>query len=600
MGQIRLLSDETASQVAAGEVVERPASIVKELAENSLDAGAGEISIDYASGGLRFISVEDDGCGMDREDALLSLERHATSKIRSAEDLVLVSSMGFRGEAIPSIASVSRFRMLTRVANEESGTEILVEGGRVKTVKEAGCAPGTRIEARDLFFNVPARKKFVRGEETESAHILGVLHGLAISAPQVALRCRKDAREILLLPSAGSLEVRLRDLFGRDFLDRLIPLPPFSSEGISLSGFVAKPGEGRRDRLQQFVILNGRPVHCPEVTAPLKEAYAGLMSAGTHPLAVLQIRVSPSSVDCNVHPAKRHVRFSRPDTIRRTVFDAVRGALESVRPQATAQVRSWEPSDPFRPREPELSHGVSKGEPTPQDKPLCHGSPATEVAGTPHVPAPFPEASPVPSSQPGPDQTTATPFRVIGKIGAHFLVLESSEGLVLFDSRSARERIEFERLLRQMEQGEAPCQRLLIPEVIELPAREHAWISENLAPLREAGFLIEPFGGTTVKLEGVPALADSEAPGKCLQEISSVLRAAGRLPRGRGLHETLAKAVCRVAPPPLVLPEAALLVAQLLQCELPYAGPFGQPTMIQFSFAELDRKFGRSPSVVRP
>jgi DNA mismatch repair protein MutL len=583
MGNIRLLSDETASQVAAGEVVERPASIVKELAENSLDAGASTISIEFVHGGVKSIAVEDDGCGMDRDDALLSLERHATSKIRSAADLVHVATMGFRGEAIPSIAGVSRMRMLTRPRDQDSGTEIHIEGGRLVGVRDAGCAPGTRIESRDLFFNVPARKKFLRGVETESAQILQVVHGLALAAEEVALRYCRDGREIHALAAADSLGTRVRDLFGRSFFERLIPLPRFEADGMVLSGFVAKPGEGRRDRLQQIVILNGRPIQCPEVIQPLREAYTGLLPAGSHPIAILRLDVQHPLVDCNVHPAKRQVRFSRPDAMRRAVFDAVRKALDHARPSAPTHPRAWEPSDPFLPHKPELPI-------SPPTAPRPASTPSAEVA-------PPPEPSPNPSHQPPPTPPQSgdpIPFRVLGRIGTHFLVLEGPEGLVLFDTRSARERIDFERLLRQIEAGEAPCQRLLIPEVVEMPAREHAWICENLPALRDAGFLIEPFGGMTVKIEGVPALSGSAPPHQILHEVAATLRAAGRLPRGRGLHEVLAKAVCRSIATSAPLPETTLLVSELLRCDLPYASPFGNPTMIQFSFAELERKFGRA------
>jgi len=577
MGKIRLLADEVASQVAAGEVVERPASIVKELAENSLDAGATRIDIDFARAGMKLISVRDDGCGMEHDDALLSLERHATSKLRSAADLSSVRSMGFRGEALPSIASVSRFRLLTREKAAPSGTEILVEGGRVRSVLEAGCAPGTLIEARDLFFNVPARGKFVRGEETESAQILQAVQGLAISAPATGFSCRRDGKEIYALPPAPSLDMRLRDLFGARFLDRLLPLGAASGEGIAISGFVAKPGEVRRDRLQQFVVVNGRPVASPEISGALREAYSGLLSGGTYPIAVLVVEMETTLVDCNVHPAKKQVRFARPEAVRAVLFDAVSAVLRRNHPPVSVVSM---PAPAFRPHEPELPVQP----PQPREPPsVRHEQPAF----APREPAP--EPPPVPPAEPG-----AETFRVLGRFGVHYFALEGPEGLVLLDVRSASERIAFERLLRQMEAGEAPCQRLLVPEIVELPVREHAWICENTTPLRDAGFLVEPFGGMTVKIEGMPALAGHRDPGEVLHEVAATLRAAGRLPRGRGLCETVARAVCRSGGGESFSGGADGLLAELLKCELPYASPFGQPTMIQFSFHELERKFGRA------
>ncbi len=253
MGKIRLLPDIVASQVAAGEVVERPSSLVKELVENSLDAAASRILIEYAEGGRRYVSVLDDGSGMDREDALLCLERHATSKIRTAADLARVRSMGFRGEALPSIASVSRFRLTTREPSSEAATEVIVCGGKVESVREIGAPPGTQIEVRDLFYNVPARRKFLRGEETECAHIIQNLQGIALAKPSVSFEWRREGCTIAALPRAESLAVRIRDLFGSSHLGRLAEIEVFEGEGFRLRGFVARPGHGRRDRLHQFI-----------------------------------------------------------------------------------------------------------------------------------------------------------------------------------------------------------------------------------------------------------------------------------------------------------------------------------------------------------
>jgi DNA mismatch repair protein MutL len=595
MGKIRILSDEAASQVAAGEVVERPSSIVKELAENSLDAGATRIVVDYAKGGSRMISVRDDGCGMAPDDAVLCLERHATSKIRQAADLQTVRSMGFRGEALPSIASVSRFRLVTREPESSAGTEVLVSGGKLESVKEAGAPPGTLVEARDLFFNLPARKKFLRGEETEAAQILQVMHGVAISSAGVGIECRRDGRVQFSVPPAGSWDVRIRDLFGASFLERLVALQPFVGDGFELSGFVARPGEGRRDRLQQWVVLNGRPVACPEIAQPLREAYAGVLPPGQHPIAVLHLEMDPQLVDCNVHPAKRLVRFARPDSVRRGIFDAARAALSALRVSTAPPATNPRTESPvFRRPEPELlSQPVSKVPPPPRADPIEPVViPATSEAEAPRD-LPAQEGGHQPPLR---SSVEDVPFQMLGRVGDHIFVMEGPEGLVLMDVRSARERVTFERLLSQMESGCASCQRLLIPEILELPAREHAWISENLPPLAEAGFLIEPFGGLSLKIEGVPAMAGDRQPSQLLHEIADTLRAAGRLPRGHGLREVVARAVCRSMASQtrsISEVEAAGLLKDLLACELPYAGPFGQPTLIQFSLAELDRKFGR-------
>jgi DNA mismatch repair protein MutL len=566
MGKIRLLPDDVASQVAAGEVVERPASLVKELIENSLDAGAKRIWIDFAGGGSRAVSVRDDGCGMDREDALLCLERHATSKIREAADLTLVRSMGFRGEALPSIASVSRFRLATREALSETGTEVIVGGGKVEAVREIGIPAGTQVEVRDLFYNVPARRKFLRGEETESAHIIHGLQGIGLANPSVAFECRRDGASVASLPRAESLAVRIRDLFGGAHLSRLAEIDPFEDGGIQLSGFVARPGQGRRDRLQQFIVLNGRPIHCPAVQQALREAYLGVIERGEHPICVLHIEIDPEFVDCNVHPAKREVRLRRPEALQRAVFDAARGTFLRSR---TALGR---PSPPVR------------------TEPVFVPEPPQTVISLPErttVSADRKEVSPPPTER----------FRFVGMVGDGYLVLEGEEGLVLLDTRAASERILFESLMRQIADGNAPSQRLLIPAVVDIPARERAWVIDHLDDLRVAGFFVEPFGGSTLKIEALPASAAGKEPGRLLHEVAATLRAAGKLPRGRDVREAVARSVSRLASTEKVPHDesrAGRLVGELLRCDLPYASPSGRPTMIQFSFAELERKFGRT------
>jgi len=605
MGNIRILPDDLANQVAAGEVVERPASIVKELAENSLDAGATRIVIDFAKGGSRLVAIRDDGCGMDKQDALLSLERHATSKLRTASDLARVSTMGFRGEALPSIASVSRFRMVTREHGAQAGTEILVSGGRIEDVRDAGAPPGTLVEARDLFFNVPARRKFLRGEETEAAQILQVVHGFALSAPKVGVECRRDGREVVRAPAAASLDVRVRDLFGPGFLARMVAVGPAESGGIRLEGYVSKPGEGRRDRIQQFVIINGRPVTSPEISASLREACAGSLPPGLQPLCVLALVMPPDLVDCNAHPAKRQVRFARPEDIRRAVFDAVHATVGERRPRTFAPFAATEPPHtPDLPVRPEPARPVETPEAAPADHPTGETPPTGDTVppGAGRTGAPPPGSAVPPERAVPPDRAAEPPpgYRILGSFGKGYFAMEGPEGLVILDVRAARERIAFEELLRQIAGGTAPCQRLLLPEVVELPAREHAWIVENLDSLKCAGFLIENFGGLSIKIDGVPALAGTGGSAGLLHEVAASLRAAGRLLHGHGLHEVLARAVTRCSRM-LDFPEdgAARLVDELLRCDLPYASPAGNPTMIQFSFAELDRKFGRGGTFQR-
>ncbi|HEX7260987.1 MAG TPA: DNA mismatch repair endonuclease MutL, partial [Luteolibacter sp.] len=335
MPKIRVLPDILASQVAAGEVVERPASVVKELVENSIDAGAREIRVDIDRGGSALIRVSDDGCGMSREDALLSLERHATSKLRTAGDLAAILTLGFRGEAVPSIASVSRFRLVTRETDSVSGTEIVVDGGKVHDVRDAGCAPGTVIEAKALFFNMPARRKFLRAETTEAAHVEHQLRLHALAAPNVRFRLRRDDREIFDLPAAAKSVDRVRQLLGPELSRELIPLPLTHGNGISVQGHLLPASHARKGRRHQFVFLNGRPVEDSVISRTLAEGFRGALADGMHPAAWLWIDLEPTLVDVNVHPAKREVRFHRPVDVRDVILEAVASAL---RPSAPAPV----------------------------------------------------------------------------------------------------------------------------------------------------------------------------------------------------------------------------------------------------------------------
>jgi len=569
MGKIRLLADDVASQVAAGEVVERPASVVKELVENAIDAGARRITVDFARGGSQRIVVTDDGSGMDREDALLCLERHATSKIRNAEDLATVGTMGFRGEAVPSIASVSRFRLTTRPHGTEIGTEILISGGKIDSVSDAGAAEGTSIEVASLFFNVPARRKFLRGEETEAAHIVHQMQSLAIAHPGIAVTLLRDGRCLWQAAATDDLGVRIRDLFGADFLSRLLPLDPRTENGVTLSGFLARPGEGRPDRDQQFVVLNGRVIQCPAIFQSLREAYSESLPRGRHPLAVLCVAMDPLAFDCNVHPAKREIRLHRPDLIRQAVFEVARQRLEDFRKPGAAPLTTA-----VRAERVAISPEPSIPQPTP------------------FTPTPQPELV-VPSDS---SEIVEDGFRMLGGLGTHWILMESAEGLVLLDIRAASERILFETLRREAATGSSRSQRLLLPDVVELTAKDFVWISENLGTLVAAGFELEPFGGTSFKVEALPAcLADREARGALL-DLCEILRTSGAQGPGPQMLDVLIRSVCRLAALDRFDYEegrARALVSKLLACELPYACPQGRPTMIQWSFPELERKFGR-------
>lgn len=571
MGKIRLLTDEVASQVAAGEVVERPASVVKELVENSIDAGARRIRVEFVRGGTQLIRVEDDGSGMDREDALLSLERHATSKIRTATDLADVGTMGFRGEAVPSIASVSRFCLVTRPVDDAVGTEIQIAGGKIESVSDSGCAPGTSVEVKFLFFNLPARKKFLRGEETEAAHILHQMQSLALAHPSVAMTLVRDGRTVWQAASTEDQKVRIRDLFGADFVGRLMPVQPIEEHGIRIEGFVAKPGEGRPDRELQFVVLNRRVVQCPAVFQSLREAYAEALPKGRHPLAVLKVSMDPMSFDCNVHPAKREVRLHRPDLLRQVVYAAAKRALDAFRtPVETA------------PKEPLMAQNEVKTEPAPYHPSRSAFSPPPQM-DLPSLPQPE-------------RALEEDAFRLLQGLGGRWILMEAAEGLVLLDARAASERILFESLRREVALGHVSSQRLLLPEIVELTLKDAVWISENLEALQKSGFSVEAFGGSSFKVEALPTCLAERDVRVALLDVCETLRSTGLLGSGQLVLDALVRSVSRIAAMngfDYEESRARRLVRELLKCELPYACPQGRPTMIQWSFGELDRKFGR-------
>ena len=340
MSRIRLLPETVASQVAAGEVVERPASVVKELIENSIDAGSRKIDIVIRRGGISLVRVIDDGCGMDRDDALLSLERHATSKIRSAADLQAVSTLGFRGEALPSIASVSRFRLTTREAGAVAGSEIVVNGGKIDIVRDGGEAPGTQVEVRSLFYNLPARRKFLRSENTESRNIEHQIHLQAIGHPKIGFSLVRDDRMLFQLPAAATLGDRIRDLYGIELSQRLVELNGAPSRNIQISGFIGQAGLSRQTRTQQLVFVNGRAIESGLLTAAIREGYHTALMKGQFPVTFLFVEIDPGSVDVNVHPAKREVRFRDPGAVREAIVRSIQQTLEHGRQEWQEKFRA--------------------------------------------------------------------------------------------------------------------------------------------------------------------------------------------------------------------------------------------------------------------
>jgi DNA mismatch repair protein MutL len=591
MPKIRVLPDILASQVAAGEVVERPASVVKELVENSIDAGAREIRVDMDQGGAALIRVSDDGCGMSREDALMSLERHATSKLRIAEDLAAIRTLGFRGEAVPSIASVSRFRMVTQEAGAVAGTEILVDGGKIRDVRDAGCAPGTVIEAKSLFFNMPARRKFMRAESTEAAHVEHQLRLHALAAPWVRFRLRRDDREVFDLPAAAKAVERIRHLLGNEMARELIALPLTHGNGISVEGFVLPASHARKGRRHQFVFLNGRPVEDAVISRALAEGFRGAVTDGMHPAAWLWLDLDPTLVDVNVHPAKREVRFHRPLDVRDVILEAV---MQSLKPPP--------PRIPIMPNRVEAVPSVAPRADAPVPLPLA--LPVAVASGF-HIPQPmlsaWQESPSIPGEleplEPLPVQGGGAPdFRIIGMLRNRFVIMESADGLVMFDPKAAKERIFYDGLLRQRDSG-AVAQGLLVPVLLELDPRDFDLLLRERLALADAGIEVEAFGGNTVQVRTLPACLGIENPrpflGAMLDELLHDPVSGARFALDR-LARILAKRAAAFIEPRLI--EARPLLMELFTCELPYCTAEGRPTLTEFGMHELERRFGLAKS----
>ncbi len=604
---IRILSAHVANKIAAGEVVERPSSAMKELAENAIDAGATRIDVEAVAGGRKLIAVSDNGSGMNRDDALLSLERQATSKIQDVDDIERIATLGFRGEALPSIASVSRFRMVTCASADGAGTELSVSGGTIQDVRDTGAPQGTLVEVRDLFFNVPARRKFLRAFQTELSHIRMAFMALALSHPDVTLSLKSDGRPIWQLPG-GTLADRLRDLFGAELMNGLKPVE--FSLGPTVTGYAGIPSVARADRTEQFFFVNGRAAHAPVTAFALKEAYRGLLPSDRHAPVFLFLKMNPELVDVNVHPAKREVRFRQPGPVRDAIIQGIRQALGhpvalGIQPDEKALP---ERSGPF-------------------DTPMERSRPIQRRLTIENLPAsrsfPYPAAAwarlssdPAPGSGPAADSEAAkaahepetrrddaepkSPWawcRVVGQIGGLYVVLETEDGYVVMDPHAAHERVQFERFMDAFLKGKVQTQGLLMPETVELPPRDALRVRQNIGLLREMGFGLSEFGGDAFVVDALPTCFSGASVKGLLVEVAGHLEQAGaRGGKGRWREEAIAQAACKAsvkARDRLSMEEIERLVVDLAGAEMPYTCPHGRPTLIYTSFKDLNRKFAR-------
>ena len=629
MNRIHLLPEHVANQIAAGEVIERPASVLKELLENSLDAGATQVDVQIGAGGRSLVAVTDNGCGMSKDDALLCLERHATSKLRDSDDLDRIASYGFRGEAIPSIASVSKFRLRSREHDAIAGTEIVIDGGKLRDVRESGLAPGTQIEVRSLFYNLPARRKFLRTEPTEAAHIKHTLLLAGLARPDVGFTLAMDENPPQRWIPGEDLRQRLISIFGADWVELTVPIAAESGE-LKLHGFIGKPGVSRAARHEELFFINQRPVENRTLHFGLLEGYHNSLMKGRYPVAILFLEMDPSGVDVNIHPAKREVRFHDDFTVRHFIVKAVQETLRDFGGTPAARFTFDDPVSPVAAvndrrsalpfptsaiaseAAPAASSLAAPGEPERQEdsagsfgstqdglRPSLQLETESEpLAIQPALDLP-PETTPQKSIL-RPEQliTNRLGLRVIGCVANLYIVAESPEGMVLIDQHAAHERVLFEQMLKRMSLQDPASQQLLFPVTLDFLPREADFLIAQVEPLQKAGVGITRFGQNTFLVDALPAMVKTRDVAEFIRTIIIDLQQeGGETRKGRRLsEEVVAKTVCRhavKANDALKPAEWDQLLHDLLACDLPYTCPHGRPTMIQLSLAELEKKFGR-------
>ena len=600
--RIRILPENLTNKIAAGEVVERPASVVKELVENALDAGCSDLVVEIEQGGRRLIRVSDDGYGMTREDALLALERHATSKIGTDADLFELSTLGFRGEALPSIASVSRFTLATREAEQIEGAEIYAEGGRIKEVKACGMAVGTVITVRNLFFNTPARLKFMKSSETEAGHVGDLLARLAISRPQTRFTYIADGRTIFpLLP--GDLLQRVTSLLGSSIGKALYPVD-YVDGPLSVSGLVASPDCSRSAASHLYTFINGRFIRDKVVQHAILQSYRNFLEKGRYPVVVLFIGLPPGEVDVNVHPTKHEVRFREQGR----VHDGIMAAVEMVLRSTPWLGKGRDPAASNTGTMPESSAGPARVEAVREA--LARYQPSSHRQGAFLVPPPVlrerpdsatrtptPATAVADSQSPTAESGYFSSLAVIGQYYGSYIVCQDETDLVLIDQHAAHERVAFERLKTQFAQGCIESQGLLFPETLEFSFREGAALGENRESLARIGYELEEFGGTTWLLKGVPRILAGGDYQRTLRDIVEELQSLGK---SRSFTDVLEDILARIAchsvvrgVHPLGRSEISALFAQMDATDFSSNCPHGRPVSRILSLVEIERLFKR-------
>jgi DNA mismatch repair protein MutL len=645
MGRIRVLSDQVANQIAAGEVVERPASVVKELLENSLDAGATRIRIEVEGGGRKLIRIVDNGHGMVRDDALLAFERHATSKLRSSDDLLQIRTLGFRGEALPSIASVSRLTLETRAAEDPAGTTVEINGGHIQRVEDAGMPAGTTIAVRDLFYNTPARRKFLKSEQTELAHIAALVTHYTLAHPELHFELHSATQALLVAPAVASAGDRLFQIFGRDTAALMLPTaaeidfaraglpepPPWKREAgyeppdpgfLRITGFVSKPELQKLNRNSIYVFVNHRLVRDRVVLHALTEAYRNIIPPTSFPVVLLFLEMPPQEVDVNVHPAKTEVRFRQPSFVHDFIRDTVRTTLMTARPAASfaaalnsAPTASGSllidvspmpglPGDTvFPPRAVGESEGVDAADAFTLRAPAIPASPGRLAFSENGIPVGY-ETETAPASEvagvadnPAETLNALATLKPLGQLRDSFILAANDEGLWIIDQHVAHERVLFEKILRDREVEKVQRQRLLMPVLVDLLPAQMVSFAAIAEELELNGFEAEPFGPNTLAIKAAPVGLEGRELERMLEEVLAVPEREQQTENAETRRRRIAASIaCHAAIKvnmPLDPKKIDWLLAELGKTEHPTSCPHGRPIALRYSHKDIQRAFQR-------
>lgn len=587
--EIYILDEATINKIAAGEVIERPASVIKELIDNAIDAGATDVRVETTGCLSIAISVSDNGCGMSKSNVTIAFLKHATSKIRTADDLFAISTMGFRGEALSSIAAISRLTIATRQSDDTSGTKVIVEGGDLKSVSDIGTAVGTRITVEDLFYNTPARKKYLKSDRTELAHVTDVVTRYALGNTNISFTLINDGKTVLRAPASDGLFDRIIHVLGSDVAKAMI-LVSFESEWAKVSGFVSQPELTRSGNDLQSFFVNGRSVNSKAISNALRLGYYTLIPKGRYPAAVLNVSIDPKDVDVNVHPAKTEVRFG----YEKEVMDAITRAVEEAhRSQVAPQIDE---------KESTVQSLLDDSEPEPES--ICKPSVNNTLreSTTPYNTSVKDTERRLKRTErellaTGVDSIDTTPIddiKILGQIDNLYIIAQSKNGLLLIDQHAAHERILFDQIKDNKSSG---WQELITPLTIELNAKERILLEEYIPYLEEFGFAISEFGTNTYVITAIPNIFGKLENPAIVHDIISDILSTGRIRDETGIYEHISKSMaCRgaiKAGAACSFEQMENLIAQLMRTENPKTCPHGRPTMVSFSKKELDKLFGR-------